>query len=108
MGKNVLLWKMCASVQHSQRWTIRRGCKLSVETNGAVNIYIDEELPLGSLPHVLKGSDLNSTFIACSINASAGKREKYEVIRAPKMQASCFIRLCLGADEFSFHRGGST
>ena len=72
----MLLRKMCAPAQHNQRWTVHRGCKLSVETNGAVKIYTAEELPRGSLPHVLKERDLNSTFIACNINASAGKREK--------------------------------
>lgn len=45
------------------------GKAISVETNGVVKTYIAEELPLGSLPRVLKERDLHSTFIACNINA---------------------------------------
>lgn len=104
----MLLRKMCVPAQHNQRWSVRRECKLSIETNRAVKIYITEELPLDSLPHALKERDLNSTSIACNINASAGKREKYEVIWAPKTQASCFVKLWLGADDFLFYHGGST
>lgn len=67
---------MCAPAQHSQRWTIHRQQKLSVETSGVVKIYTAEKLTLGSLPHVLKERALNSPVIACNINVSAGKREK--------------------------------
>lgn len=69
MGTNALLRKTCAPAQHNQGRAIRRESKLSVETSGAVKTYIAEELPLGSLPRVLKERDLRSTFIACNINA---------------------------------------
>lgn len=91
----------CPPTLNRQRWTGLGGCKLSLETNGAVKIYIAEELPLGSLPHVFKERDLNSTFTACNINASAGKREKHEVIWAPKTQASCFTTVSRGRWLFS-------
>lgn len=82
--KNVLLRIMSAPAWHNQRWTILRQCKLSVETSGVVKIYIAEKLTLGSLPHVLKERALNSPVIACSINVSAGKREKYKSFEHPK------------------------
>lgn len=72
----MLLRKMCAPAQHSQRWTIHRQQKLSVETSGVVKIYTAEKLTLGSLPHALKERALNSPVIACNMNVSAGKREK--------------------------------
>lgn len=103
---NCLIWvrmgKKCVPpTPNRQRWTGLGGCKLSLETNGAVKIYIAEELPLGSLPHVFKERDLNSTFTACNINASAGKREKHEVIWASKTQASCFTTVSRGRWLFS-------
>lgn len=69
---------MSPPAQHNQRWTIHRQRKLSVETSGVVKIYTAEKLTLGSLPHVLKERALNSPDIACKINVSAGKREKYK------------------------------
>lgn len=75
---------MCLPSQIQQRWAGPRAHKLSLETNGAVKIYIAEELLLGSLPRVFKERDLNSTFTVCNINASAGKGDKYEVIWAHK------------------------
>lgn len=75
---------MCLPSQFQQRWAGPRGRKFSLETNGAVKIYIAEELLLGSLPHVFKERDLNFMFTACNVNASAGKGDKYEVIWAPK------------------------
>jgi len=75
---------VCLPSQIQQRWAGPRGRKFSLEANGAVKIYIAEEPLLGSLPRVFKERDLNSTFTACNINASAGKGDKYEVIWAPK------------------------
>lgn len=83
-GKKVLPMRCVPPIQIQQRWVSPRGHEFSLETNGAVKIYIAEELLLRSLPRVFKERDVNSTFTACNINASAGKGDKYEVIWAPK------------------------
>lgn len=41
-----------------------------------MKMYNAEELPLGSLPHVLKERDLSSMSTAFNINAYVGEKDK--------------------------------